>query len=54
MTLTGTITLDQSGPESNSNEGIFHTPQSSGTEALPSTPIVHQSCTRYHYSVDVC
>ena len=30
-TLTGTTTLGQSEPESNSNEGVFHIPQSSRT-----------------------
>ena len=33
---TGTTTPDQSGPESNSNEGVLHIPQNSKTGALPS------------------
>ena len=33
-TLTGTITLDQSGPENNGNDWVLHVPQSSKTEAL--------------------
>ena len=35
-TVTGTTTLGQSGPGSNSNEGVFHIPQSSkmGTSPL--------------------
>ena len=28
-TLSGATTLDQSGPESNGNEGVLHIPQSS-------------------------
>ena len=35
LTLTDTITLDESGPRSNSNEGILHTLQVSRTEASP-------------------
>ena len=35
--LTGTITPGQSGPESNGNEGIFHTPQT--PRASPSDAI---------------
>ena len=33
VTLTGTTALGQSGPGSNSNEGVLHIPQSSRTEA---------------------
>ena len=36
MGLTGTTTLDQSGPESNGNEGVLHIPQRSRSCALPS------------------
>ena len=35
-TLIGTTTLDQSGPESNGNEGVLYTPQITWTGALPS------------------
>ena len=34
-TLTGTTTPSQSGPESNGNEGVLHTPQSSRDRASP-------------------
>ena len=34
-TLTGTITLGQSGPGSNSNEEVLHMPKSSRTGASP-------------------
>ena len=37
--LTGTTTLGQSGPGSNGNEGVFHIPQSSRTEASPSDTV---------------
>ena len=32
-TLTGTTTLSQSGPGSNGNEGVLHSPQSTRTGA---------------------
>ena len=35
--LTGTTTLDQSGPGSNGNEGVLQTSQISRTEASPPT-----------------
>ena len=35
ITLTGTTTSDQSGPESNGNEGVLYIPQSSRSGALP-------------------
>ena len=38
--LTGTTTLDQSWPGSNSNEGVFHIPQNSRTGALSSDGLV--------------
>ena len=39
MGLTGTTTLSQSGPGSNVNEGVLHTPQISRTGALPSDAV---------------
>ena len=38
-TLTGTTIPCQSGPGSNGNEGILHTPQTSKTRALPSDAV---------------
>ena len=37
---TGTTTLGQSGLKSNDNEGVFHIPQSSWTEASSSEGLV--------------
>ena len=39
-TLTIITILGQSGPGSNSNEGVLHIPQSSRTETLPSDGLV--------------
>ena len=39
-TLSGIISLDQSGPESNGNEGVLHIPQSSRTGVSPSDSFV--------------
>ena len=39
-TLKDTTNPDQSGPESNGNEGILHIPQSSKAEASPSNGLV--------------
>ena len=39
-TLSGANTLSQNGPGSNGNEGVFHIPQSSMTEASPSDSLV--------------
>ena len=36
MGLTDTITLGQSGPESNVYEGVFHIPQTTKTGSSPS------------------
>ena len=38
--LTGTITLGQSGPGSNGNEGTLYFLQSSGTGASPSNAVI--------------
>ena len=37
--LTGTITPDQSGPGSNGNEGVLHTPQIPRTGTLPTNAV---------------
>ena len=39
MILTGTITRDRGGIRSNSNEGVFDTPQISRTGVLPSNAV---------------
>ena len=39
MTLTGTTTLGHSETRSNSNEGVFYTPQNSRTEVSPSDAV---------------
>ena len=39
MSLTVTTTLGQSGPGSNDNEGLLHTPQISRTRASPSDTV---------------
>ena len=38
-TLTGTTTLGQSGPESNSNQGVLYIPQSSRSGDSPSDTV---------------
>ena len=43
MTLTGYTTPDQSGPGSNGNEGVFHTPQISRTGAFSYAVQCHSS-----------
>ena len=39
-TLLSAITPDQSGPESNDNEGVLHIPQSSEAGVLPSNGLI--------------